>query len=206
MDNFVALFVNVVIVCLLSAIIIVRELILARHQKAIQNVFDAKLETMKTEFQKQLDEHKTQFNYWHAEKVAAIKDVFGSICDLYAYLKYLEAVDLAPTWKGNEKQESARDLLKDKIIVSAEETARKWMKLRLYLEDKDDIKLGEFQYKTSYLFLLLFSPENVQKTDQAEAERQRREILVDLERIIETLRKSFQDTLRCSSEKDTKTS
>ena len=202
MDNVVTLFVNVVIVCLFSAVIIVRELISARLQKAVQSEYDGKLESLKAELQKKSDEHKTQFHYWHAEKAAAIKDVYGSICDLFSDIKILEAVDLAPTWKENENRESTRIFFKERIISSSNETVRKWLKLKLFLDDKDDSKLGEFQYKTIYLLLLLFSPENVQKTDPAEIEKCRGELLVDLERIIETLRKSFQDTLRCYSAKD----
>jgi len=201
-----AILINLVMVVLFSVIIIIREWISARLQKAIQRENDAKMESLKADFQRQAEEHKTQFNYWHAEKAAAIKDVFGSICELYSFLKYLEAVDNASTWKANETREDTRVFLKDKILETADETARKWMKLRLFLDDKDDIKLGEFQYKAIYLLLFLFTSENEQKTDFVGVEKHRGEVLVNLERIIETLRKSFQDTLRCYSANGTQIS
>ena len=204
MDAMEVLLINLVMAVFFSVIIIIREWISARLQKAIQRENDAKLESLKADFQRQTEEHITQFNYWHAEKAAAIKDVYGSICVLFSDIKILEAVDTAPIWKENENRESTRVLLKERIITCSNETVRKWLKLRLFLDDIDDSKLGEFQYKTFYLLLLLFSPENAKKMDQAEIKKQRDEIIVDLERILETLRKSFQDTLRCYSAMDAK--
>ena len=192
------LLLDLVMAVLFSGIIIVREWISARVQKSIQRANDAKLESLKADFQRQIEEHKTQFNYWHAEKAAAIKEVFGCICELYANLKILEAVDNAPTWK--EKREPAREMLKDTIITSSNDTVRKWMKLRLFFDDKDDLKLGEFQSKTNYLILLLFDPDVKQKKEQIEENRT--QILIDLEMIIESLRKSFRDTLSCFAADD----
>ena len=160
METFWNSLIYVATVLFFSAVIIVREWLSARLQKNVQIEFDAKLESVKAEFQKQLDEHRTQFNYWHMEQSSAMKKSFEDICDLYSNQKYLQMVETAPTWKENKNQETARSILKEKIILSLDEAAQGWLKARLFLEDKDDVKVGAFHLKTGNLFYYLFNPEN----------------------------------------------
>lgn len=194
METFWNSLIYVATVLFFSAVIIVREWLSARLQKNVQIEFDAKLESVKAEFQKQLDEHRTQFNYWHMEQSSAMKKSFEDICDLYSNQKYLQMVETAPTWKENKNQETARSILKEKIILSLDEAAQGWLKARLFLEDKDDVKVGAFHLKTGNLFYYLFNPENPKSIEIIEKNRE--EVLQDLETIMENLRKSFQNTLR----------
>ena len=172
---------------------IIREYYSARLQKSIQGEYDAKLALLKAELQRMSDEHQTQFKYWYSEQAAAIKETFEDICDLYSYLKYLQAVETAPTWKQNKDQETARALLKEKLIACMDETARKWLKMRLFLDDKDDVKVGEFHLKTDSLLLSLFDTENVLGMENVKDNSNN--IIHELETIMETLRTSFRDTL-----------
>lgn len=56
--------------------------IAARLTQSIQHEYDAKLEKVKTDCQKILDENRITFSWWHEEQAKAIKDTYIAIAEL----------------------------------------------------------------------------------------------------------------------------
>ena len=69
---------------LISAILVwlCQKWISARLTKSIQHEYDVKLEKIKADCQKILDENRITFSWWHEEQAKAIKDTYIAIAEL----------------------------------------------------------------------------------------------------------------------------
>ena len=170
---------------------ICREWISARLQKSIQHEYDVKLEEFKAGYQKILSENETRFSWWHEEKAKAIKAVYGDLADITFCLQYLQTLETDPRWQI-EGMEIVRKNLITRFTVHIENSAERWLRLRLFLDDEEDGGVSGFRVRTDKFFTA-YAYSLVKKEEFGKEGLQ---ILAELNDIMECLRHCFQDVLQ----------
>lgn len=156
--------------------------------------YDLKLESSKTDFQRVLDEHQTQFKYWFDEKTKAIKELYANAGNLYCSLSYLHVAESnsPKQWSVND-QEKIEDELKKQVAFFFEKVINDWLKLRIFLSDDEDKLYYEFNGKTKMWFNVLLNPDTDQRNKYIEDNQ--KAILSDIDGVMDKLRTSFREAL-----------
>ena len=181
-----------------------REWISARLKKSIQHEYDVELEKFKVLQQKELEgykagykkalaENEIRFSWWHEEKAKAIKDVYNDLAELTFCLQYMQSLETDPRWQI-EGREQVRSKLISRFVLNIEQSAEKWLRMRLFLGDMEDQKICEFRTKTDQLFALYASSIMSNTTEMLKEEGW--QVLKDINDITEFLRHRFQDILQ----------
>ena len=172
-----------------------REWISARLRKSIQHEYDVKLEGFKAGYQKFLAENEIRFSWWHEEKAKAIKEIYNDLANAAFDLTFLLTLENDPRWQVDlELKAKVRKMVVDRYTASIEPRHQRWICQRLFIEDSEDKKVGEFALKTDQL-LTMYS--YCMMTNNIVAlQKDGPIVLKELEMIMETLRHSFQDILQ----------
>lgn len=175
---------------------ICREWISSRLKQSIKHEYDAKLEGYKAGYNKFLTESEICFNWWHNEQANAIKEVYNDLADLHFCLYYLFLLETDKRWElvNIQQKEIVRNNLISTFTKNIEQSAQKWFRLKLFLEDLDNSKVKSFRIKTDELFTIYFNSitgktiENLHNNGD--------HILAELNNIMEDLRHRFQNILQ----------
>ena len=198
MSNFWSIFgVSVTGSVLLSGILVwlCREWISARLRKSIQHEYSVKLEGFKAGYQKFLAENEIRFSWWHEEKAKAIKEIYNDLANAAFDLTFLLTLENDPRWQVDlELKAKVRKMVVDRYTASIEPRHQRWICQRLFIEDSEDKKVGEFALKTDQL-LTMYS--YCMMTNNIVALQEDGPIVLkELEMIMEALRHRFQDILQ----------
>ena len=182
---------------LLSGILVwlCREWISARLRKSIQHEYDVKLEGFKAGYQKFLDENRIAFSWWHEEKAKAIKDIYTDLANAAFDLTFLLTLENDPRWQVDlELKAKVRKMVVDRYTASIEPRHQRWICQRLFIEDNEDKKVGEFALKTDHLLTMYTHCVMTNNIDILRKDGPT--VLKELESIMESLRHRFQDILQ----------
>ena len=187
------LFSEVISACL---VFLFREWISSRLQQSIKHEYDAKLEGYKAGYEKILAENKVRFNWWHNEQANAIKDIYYDLAELSFCLHYLLTIELHEHWKKvkEESKNNVRSTLVSRLTIAIEQSAQKWLKLKLFLDDNEDSKVKSFRNKTELLFTIYFN--SITNNSKEMLENDGDKVLAEINEIMEELRHRFQIILQ----------
>lgn len=160
----------------------------------LQHRYDEKIESFKADLSKMLNEDQTRFNLWYQEKAEAIKILYKDFSETYYLLQHLVSVETDSSWQQDavDKKKEEDETLKQ-LAICAKTSFRKWLHLRLYLDDNDNSKIRAY-----FSFEVRFVDSCKKRLSVSDIEyfiRNKDEICLSLSSIMDELRMQFRETL-----------